>query len=176
MPMAKTLTHTARNAPEVIPILLRRRRVPSPARTPARRKGGLGGPYGRRHAIRGGFRGRHGCGPRPAGRGCDVPAARNDRTGGGVPPTGPTTMGADMAGREDGTYEGFTAEERAAMKEAAQERRRAARRASRADKAAQAEREVVEKIASMREPDRAMAERVHAIVRATAPHLAPRLW
>lgn len=81
-----------------------------------------------------------------------------------------------MAGREDGTYEGFTAEERAAMKEAAQERRRAARRASRADKAAQAEREVVEKIASMREPDRAMAERVHAIVRATAPHLAPRLW
>jgi Domain of unknown function (DU1801). len=81
-----------------------------------------------------------------------------------------------MAGSESGSYEGFTAEERAAMKEAAQERKREARRASRADKAAEAEREVVEKIGSMQEPDRVMAERVHAIVKANAPHLAPKLW
>ncbi|GGM84747.1 hypothetical protein GCM10010106_34420 [Thermopolyspora flexuosa] len=74
-------------------------------------------------------------------------------------------------------YEGFTAEERAAMKEHAEEQKRAARRTgSRAEKAAQAEREVVEKIATFEDADREMAERIHAIVKSTSPELAPRLW
>ncbi|MCF2527654.1 iron chaperone [Yinghuangia soli] len=76
----------------------------------------------------------------------------------------------------EGTYEGFTAEERAAMKEHAQEGKKAARRASKADKAAEAERDVVAKIAEMQESDRVMAERIHAIVKEHAPELAPKLW
>lgn len=81
-----------------------------------------------------------------------------------------------MAGSENSTYQGFTAEERAAMKEHAQEQKKAARRGSRADKAAEAERDVLAKIAEMRDSDRIMAERVHAVIKATAPVLAPRLW
>ncbi|MFC8348481.1 hypothetical protein [Streptomyces sp. NPDC057280] len=81
-----------------------------------------------------------------------------------------------MAGDEGGAYEGFTAEERAAMKEHAREMKTAARRRSHADKAAEAERDVLAKIAEMREPDRVMAERVHAVVTAAAPALAPKLW
>ncbi|MCH0564177.1 MULTISPECIES: iron chaperone [unclassified Streptomyces] len=73
-------------------------------------------------------------------------------------------------------YEGFTAEERAAMKEHAQEQRKAARRGSRAQKAAEAERDVLAKIAEMQDTDRVMAERVHAVIKAGAPGLAPRLW
>ena len=75
-----------------------------------------------------------------------------------------------------GTYEGFTAEERAAMKDHARETKKAARRGSPAEKAAEAERDVLAKIAEMPEPDRVMAERVHAVVTANAPALAPRLW
>jgi uncharacterized protein YdhG (YjbR/CyaY superfamily) len=67
----------------------------------------------------------------------------------------------------------FTAEERAAMKEYVREKKTAARRG--ADKAAD-ERDVVAKIAAMPQPDRAMAERIHAIVKASAPELSPRLW
>ncbi|MER5784506.1 DUF1801 domain-containing protein [Streptomyces mobaraensis] len=81
-----------------------------------------------------------------------------------------------MSGTGSSTYEGFTAEERAAMKDHAREVKAAARRASRADKAAEAEREVLAKIAGMRESDRVMAERVHAVVTAGAPELAPKLW
>ncbi|WP_449060969.1 iron chaperone [Planomonospora algeriensis] len=81
-----------------------------------------------------------------------------------------------MSNVESGTYEGFTAEERAAMKEHAQEQKKAARRGSRADKAAEAERDVLEKIAGMQDSDRIMAERVHAVVTANAPDLAPKLW
>lgn len=81
-----------------------------------------------------------------------------------------------MGNARSGTYEGFTAEERAAMKEHAQERKAAARRGSQADRAAQAEREVLAKIAEMQDSDRVMAERVHAAVTAAAPALAPRLW
>jgi uncharacterized protein YdhG (YjbR/CyaY superfamily) len=81
-----------------------------------------------------------------------------------------------MAGTKNGTYEGFTAEERAAMKEHAQEAKKAARRGSRAEKAAEAEREVLAKIAEMPDADRVMAERVHAVVTAAAPALAPKLW
>jgi uncharacterized protein YdhG (YjbR/CyaY superfamily) len=66
------------------------------------------------------------------------------------------------AGRASG---GFTAEERAAMKQRAQEL-----------KAAAGESEVLAKIAEMPEADRALAERVHAIIKEAAPALAPRTW
>ncbi|MFF4542036.1 iron chaperone [Streptomyces aureus] len=73
-------------------------------------------------------------------------------------------------------YEGFSAEERAAMKEHAQEQKTAARRSSKANKAALAEQDVLAKIAEMEGTDRVMAEQVHALVTANAPRLAPKLW
>ncbi|MFI9557198.1 iron chaperone [Nonomuraea endophytica] len=72
-------------------------------------------------------------------------------------------------------YEGFTAEERAAMKDHAKELKTTARR-SEAEKAAEAVRDVLAKIAEMKDEDRALAERVHAIITASAPALAPKLW
>lgn len=72
--------------------------------------------------------------------------------------------------------ETFTDEERAAMKERARELKTSARRSSRADKAAEDEAAVVAKIAEMQDSDRAMAERIHAVVKAGAPDLAPKLW
>ncbi|WP_017237554.1 iron chaperone [Streptomyces sp. SS] len=81
-----------------------------------------------------------------------------------------------MGKTESGTYEGFSAEERAAMKDHAKEQKTAARRSSRADKAAEAERDVLAKIAEMKDTDRVLAERVHAVVTASAPTLAPKLW
>ncbi len=81
-----------------------------------------------------------------------------------------------MSKTEQSTYEGFTAEERAAMKDHAKEQKAAARRSSRADKAALAEQDVLAKIAEMQDSDRVMAERVHAVVTASAPELAPKLW
>jgi hypothetical protein len=76
---------------------------------------------------------------------------------------------------ESGTVsETFTDEERAAMREAVQERR-AARRRSGANQA-DGEGDVLAKIAEMPEPDRAMAERLHALVKASAPVLSPRTW
>ncbi|WP_433004055.1 iron chaperone [Kribbella sp. CA-294648] len=74
------------------------------------------------------------------------------------------------------TYEGFSAEERAAMKEHAQDQKKAARRASKADKAAEAVRDVIAKIAEMKDSDRVMAERVHAVITAGVPELEPKLW
>jgi uncharacterized protein YdhG (YjbR/CyaY superfamily) len=71
--------------------------------------------------------------------------------------------------------EGFSAEERAAMREYVQERKAASRR-SKTQSTEEGEREVLTKIAEMPEPDRAMAGRVHAIVRAAAPDLVPRTW
>jgi hypothetical protein len=71
--------------------------------------------------------------------------------------------------------EGFTDEERAAMREYAQERKAAARRGPRADKA-EGENDVLAKIAGMPEPDRTMAQRLHAIIKASAPGLLPRTW
>ncbi len=62
---------------------------------------------------------------------------------------------------------GFTAEERAAMKERVQELK-----AGKAD----GESAVLAKIAAMEEPDRSMGKRVHAIIRANAPALTPKLW
>ncbi|WP_216906473.1 iron chaperone [Nocardia noduli] len=70
---------------------------------------------------------------------------------------------------------GFSDEEKAAMKEHAQELKTAARRGSRASKA-NGEADVVAKIAEMAAPDRVMAERIHAIVGAGAPELTPKLW
>ena len=61
------------------------------------------------------------------------------------------------------------------MKERAGELETAARRGSRASKA-DGEADVLAKIAEMPEPDRAMAERLHAIIKASAPALSPRLW
>jgi uncharacterized protein YdhG (YjbR/CyaY superfamily) len=70
---------------------------------------------------------------------------------------------------------GFTDEERAAMKERAQELKADARRGPRAGKA-DGESDVLAKIAEMPEADRAMAERLHALVTASAPALSPRTW
>src|SRR5438128_84711 len=70
---------------------------------------------------------------------------------------------------------GFTDEERAAMKERAQELKAEARRGPRAKKA-DGESDVLAKIAEMPKPDRAMAERLHAIIKASAPALSPRTW
>jgi len=70
---------------------------------------------------------------------------------------------------------GFTDEERAAMKERAQELKAEARRGPRA-KEADAESDVLAKIAEMPKPDRAMAERLHAIIKAGAPALSPKTW
>src|SRR5712692_7658082 len=70
---------------------------------------------------------------------------------------------------------GFTDEERAAMKERVQELKAEARRGPRAGKA-DAESDVLAKIAEMPEPDRAMADRLHAIIKASAPVLSPRTW
>ena len=70
---------------------------------------------------------------------------------------------------------GFTDEERAAMKERAQELKAEARRGPGADKT-DGESAVLAKIAEMPEPDRAMAERLHAIIKASAPALSPKTW
>src|SRR2546421_13021630 len=72
-------------------------------------------------------------------------------------------------------FKAFTDEERAAMKEHLQERKASAGRGPRADKA-DGESALLAKIAEMREPDRAMAKRLHAIIKASAPALSPRTW
>jgi uncharacterized protein YdhG (YjbR/CyaY superfamily) len=72
---------------------------------------------------------------------------------------------------------GFTDEERAAMKERAQELKAEARRGTRATKnKADGESDVLAKIAEMPGPDRAMAKRLHAIIKASAPVLSPKTW
>jgi len=73
------------------------------------------------------------------------------------------------------TSTGFTAEERAAMQERAQELKAASRRGPRAAKA-DGESAVLAKLAELPEPDRALGERLHALIIASAPTLAPRLW
>jgi len=72
---------------------------------------------------------------------------------------------------------GFTDEERAAMKERARELKADARRGARGKKdKADGEGDVLAKIAEMAEPDRAMAERLHGLIKASAPALSPRTW
>jgi uncharacterized protein YdhG (YjbR/CyaY superfamily) len=75
----------------------------------------------------------------------------------------------------DKTSEGWTDEERAAMKERAKELKAASRRGPRAGKA-DPESAVLAKIAEMPASDRTMAERLHAIIKASAPVLSPRTW
>jgi uncharacterized protein YdhG (YjbR/CyaY superfamily) len=67
------------------------------------------------------------------------------------------------------TSQGFTSEEKAAMKERAKELKAAANQAD-------SERDVLAKIAEMPPSDRVMAERIHAVVKASAPDLSPRTW
>jgi hypothetical protein len=75
----------------------------------------------------------------------------------------------------DKPSEGFSDEERAAIKARAKELKADARRGPRAGKA-DGERAVLAKIAEMPEPDRAMGERLHAIIKASAPDLTPKTW
>jgi uncharacterized protein YdhG (YjbR/CyaY superfamily) len=74
-----------------------------------------------------------------------------------------------------GKSTGFTAEERAAMKDHAQELRTEARRGRRSSKK-DGESDLLAKVAEMSKTDRAMAERIHAIVTANAPDLSPKTW
>jgi uncharacterized protein YdhG (YjbR/CyaY superfamily) len=78
-----------------------------------------------------------------------------------------------MAERKAST--GFTDDERAAMRERAQEVKSASRRGPRGTKA-DGESDVLAKIAEMPDHDRAIAERLHAIIKASAPDLSPRTW
>jgi len=66
-------------------------------------------------------------------------------------------------------YEGFTDEERAAMMDRVQEQKIAVRKA-------EGESDLLAKIAEMPEPDRAMAKRLHAVIKASAPALSPTTW
>ena len=85
-------------------------------------------------------------------------------------PTPKPTKSTTASGKKS---KGFTDEERAAMKERAQELKAEARRGT--DKA-DGESAVLAKIAEMPKPDRAMAERLHAIIKASAPALSPKTW
>jgi uncharacterized protein YdhG (YjbR/CyaY superfamily) len=80
------------------------------------------------------------------------------------------TMSAKKATQKS---EGFTDEERAAMKERAKELKAEARANK---KKAEGESDLLAKIAEMPEPDRAMAKRLHEIVKASAPDLSPKTW
>jgi uncharacterized protein YdhG (YjbR/CyaY superfamily) len=72
-------------------------------------------------------------------------------------------------GTSGGASKGFTAEERAAMRERARELKAQGKKAD-------GEADVLAKIAEMPESDRVMAERIHAMVKDSAPDLAPRTW
>lgn len=74
------------------------------------------------------------------------------------------------------TPEGFSEAERTAIKGRAAELRSEGRRGKGASKAAADAKDVLAKIAEMAQPDRAMAERLHAVITETAPQLAPKLW
>jgi uncharacterized protein YdhG (YjbR/CyaY superfamily) len=84
-----------------------------------------------------------------------------------------TRKSAESATASNEKFQGLSDEELAALKERTQELKAEARAGK--DKAA-GERAVLAKIAEMPEPDRAMAERLHAIVKASAPALTPKTW
>ena len=86
-----------------------------------------------------------------------------------------TQKSAKSTAATDKKFEGFTDEERGAMKQRAQELKAAARRGPRGKKADE-ESAVLAKVAEMPEPDRAMAERLHAVIKASAPAVSPKLW
>lgn len=84
-----------------------------------------------------------------------------------------------MTGKADGRSagpEGFSDQEKAAMKARAAELRQEAAGQGRGGKRAERELQVLEKIGEMDDADRAVAGRIHAIVTATAPELEPKLW
>ena len=85
-----------------------------------------------------------------------------------------TRKSAKSTAATDQTSEGWTDAERAAMKDRAREMK-AARRSSRGDKT-DGESDVLAKIAEMPEQDRVMAERLHVLIKASAPDLAPKTW
>ncbi len=84
-----------------------------------------------------------------------------------------TQKSAKSTTATDKTSKGFTADEQAAMKERAKELKAEAR--ANKDKA-DGESDVLAKIAEMTEPDRAMGERLHAVIKASAPALSPKTW
>src|SRR6266705_6681303 len=86
-----------------------------------------------------------------------------------------TRKSAKSASGTGKAVKGFTDEERAAMKERVQELKAEARRGPRS-KQTNGESDVLAKIAGMPKPDRVMAERLHAIIKASAPALSPRTW
>jgi uncharacterized protein YdhG (YjbR/CyaY superfamily) len=86
-----------------------------------------------------------------------------------------TQKSARSTSATDKQSKGFTDEERAAMKERAKELKAEARRGPRAGKT-DGENDVLAKVAGMPEPDRAMAKRLHAIIKASAPALSPKTW
>ena len=86
-----------------------------------------------------------------------------------------TQQSAKTSTATDKTFTGLTDEERGAMKERTKELKAEARRGRRAGKA-DAEREVLAKIAELPESDRVMAERLHAIIKASVPALSPKTW
>ena len=86
-----------------------------------------------------------------------------------------TKQSAESTTATGKTFEGLSDEERAAMKQRTQELKAEARRGRRAGKA-DAEGDVLAKIAEMPAPDRALAERLHAIIKASAPALSPKTW
>jgi len=85
------------------------------------------------------------------------------------PATKATQTSAKSSTATKKRYDGFTDEEKDAMKDRVQEQKVASRKAD-------GESEVLAKIAEMREPDRAMARRLHAIIKTSAPALSPRTW
>ncbi|WIG17723.1 DUF1801 domain-containing protein [Kocuria rosea] len=87
-----------------------------------------------------------------------------------------TARNDEQQDRTTSSAEGFSAEERAAMRARAAEVRAGSRGGRGAKKAAADEAAVLAAIAGMAPPDRELAERVHAVVTAAAPELAPKLW
>ena len=108
--------------------------------------------------------------PPPPLRGDWEPEALAERK-----PAKRATRGSAKSTTVNGKGEGFTDEERAAMRERVQELKAAARRGPRAGKADE-ESAVLAKIAALRGSDRATGERLHAIINASAPALSPKLW
>ena len=86
-----------------------------------------------------------------------------------------TQKSSQSSAETEKKYEGFTDEERGAMKERAKELKADARRGTRGKKGDE-ESAVLAKIAEMTESDRAMAERIHAVIKDSAPALTPKLW
>jgi uncharacterized protein YdhG (YjbR/CyaY superfamily) len=79
-----------------------------------------------------------------------------------------------MATTENKKYDGFTEDERSAMKDRAKELKTGVRRGTKAP--VDTEPEVLAKIAEMAESDRVLAERLHALIRQSTPDLTPKLW